>query len=427
MPFIPIGALPCLLAVQVVAQAPLTFEHLQAKARPAPESWRSDALLAERQRQSQESRGFLREGPTLSVSAGPRRIPGAPGTTDRGFEVDLPLFLSPRVRAELDRSLGQAHPLLQEAARREGALRLRAAYLDAWLAARLLALREADLATVAQWLKAAQARFEAGADPAYQVALVEGEHLKVQQELDEAHAQVARSWGTLLALTELPPTPVPLADPGAVPPIPTEKLLERLQAGPLRRALLAQADLEERSLRLKEAQELSRWSLRGSYAQEGDEKVTRFGLAVRLPRPGEGSAVRHSTEAQLRALQGEARQALAELDARALGAATRFTQAAPDMNEGGPPGRFALSASPLALPHGVSGQSPVTPSPMKIPDFAQAIAAVGLRLREGRERPSEALPLRRQLLEAQMASLQRLHSQHLLAAELQTLLSEVNP
>lgn len=131
MPFIPFGALPCLLSVQAVAQAPLTFEHLQAKARPAPETWRTEALLAERRRQSQESRGFLREGPTLSVSAGPRRIPGAPGTTDRGFDVDLPLFLSPRVRAELDRSLGQAHPLLQEAARREGALRLRTAYLDA--------------------------------------------------------------------------------------------------------------------------------------------------------------------------------------------------------------------------------------------------------------------------------------------------------
>ncbi len=394
MPFIPIGALPCLLAVQAVAQAPLTFEHIQAKARPTPETWRTDALLAERQRQSQESRGFLREGPTLSISAGPRRIPGAPGGTDRGFEVDLPLFLSPKVRAELDRSLGQAHPLLQESARREGALRLRAAYLDAWLALRLLALRESDLATVTQWFEAAQARFEAGADPAYQVTLVEGELLKLQQELDEARDRVAQNWGVLLALAELPPAPVPLADPGPVPVIPADRLLERLEAGPLRQALMAQIDLEERSLRLKEALELSRWSLRGSHAQEGDEKVTRFGLAVRLPRPGEASAVRRSTETRLRALQGEARQAMAELDARAQSAAVRLSR---------------------------------TDHPSRTPDFAQALAAVGLRLREGRERPSEVLPLRRQLLEAQMASLQRLHAQHLLAAELQTLLPEVHP
>ncbi|MDE3246956.1 MAG: alpha/beta fold hydrolase [Acidobacteriota bacterium] len=34
----------------------------------------------------------------------------------------------------------------------------------------------------------------------------------------------------------------------------------------------------------------------------------------------------------------------------------------PDMNEGGPPGRFAPSTSPLVLPHVVSGQSPVATS-----------------------------------------------------------------
>ena len=49
------------------------------------------------------------------------------------------------------------------------------------------------------------------------------------------------------------------------------------------------------------------------------------------------------------------------------------------------------------------------------------------RLQEGRERPSEALPIRRQLMEAQMASLRRVHTQHLLAAELKTLMPEVNP
>jgi hypothetical protein len=66
------------------------------------------------------------------------------------------------------------------------------------------------------------------------------------------------------------------------------------------------------------------------------------------------------------------------------------------------------------------------PSIGTIPDFTKAIEAVGLRLQEGRERPSEALPIRRQLLESQMASLRRLQTQHLLASELQTLLPKVN-
>jgi len=389
-----IGALPCLLVVQAAAQAPLTFQEIQAKARPAPEQWRSEVLLSERRIQSQESRGFLREGPTVSMQVGPRRTPGIGTNMDKGFEIDLPLFFSSRVRTALESSLGKAHPLMTEAARREGLFRLKNAYLDAWLASRMAAFRMADLVTVDQWLEAAKARLEAGADPALQVSLVEGERLKVQQELDEARVQESRTWGTLVALADLPSTPVALADPGAAPTISPVDLDRRVQDGPIRKALLAQVVMETESLRLKEAISLSRWSLRGSYAQEGEDKVTRIGIAVRLPRPGESAAVRSNTEAQVRAIQGEARQALAELDARAEAACKRLKTA---------------------------------PASATIPDFAKALEAVGLRLQEGRERPSEALPIRRQLLDAQMASLRRIHAQHLLVAELQTLLPEVNP
>ena len=387
------GALSCLLFVQAAAQTLLTYEAIQSKARSAPEQLQADVLLAERRLQLQESRWFLREGPTVSVTAGPRRTPGVPGTTDKGFDVDLPLFLSSKVRAGLERSLGKAHPLLREAALRASSLRLRTAYLDAWLAARLLTLREADLMTVERWMKAARARFEAGADPTFQVSLVEGEWLKIQQDLDDARIQEARTWGNLVALADIPVGPVPLADPGPVPVVYTADLERRLEGGPLRKALLAQGEMEEHSIRLKESLALSRWSLRGSHAQEGEDKVTRLGVALRLPRPGEGDAIRSSTSAQLHASQGAARQALAELDAREASAISRIK---------------------------------ASPSIGTIPDFTQAIEAVGLRLQEGRERPSEALPIRRQLLESQMASLRRLQSQHLLASELQTLLPKVN-
>lgn len=386
------GALACALFVQAAAQPPLTFQDIRSKARPAPEQGRLDALVAERKLQLQESRGFLREGPTLSLQAGPRRIPGAPATTDKGFEVDLPLFLSPKVRAELAESLGRTHPLLKEAAQREGSHRLWTAYLDAWLAARLVALREVDLVTVEKWLKAARARFEAGADPAFQVSLVEGEWLKIQQDLEDARVQEARSWGALAALSEVPVAPVPLAEPGPVPVLLAEDLERQLEQSPLRKALLALAEVEEHSLRLQQSLALSRWSLRGSHAQEGDEKVSRIGFAVRLPRPGEAASIRQSTEAQRRANRGTARQSLAELDARVMAALSR-----------------SRAASSLAVS----------------PDFTKAIEAVGLRLQEGRERPSEALPIRRQLLESQMASLRRLHARHLLASELQTLLPTV--
>jgi hypothetical protein len=391
MRFIPTGALPCLLALQAVAQAPLQFQDIQSRARRAPELGRTETLLAERRLQLQESRGFLREGPTLAFSAGPRRGPGGESHTDQALELDLPLFLSPKVQASLEESLGQAHPLLLDVARRDAALRLRAAYLDAWLAARLLTLREADLRTVEAWLQAARARVESGADPAYQVALVEGERLKVRLERDEARVQTGRCWAVLVGLADLPRTPQPLADPGSPEALPAGDVPPRLQEAPQRKALLAQLEMEERSLRLKESLSLSRWSLRGSHAREGEEQVTRLGLALRLPRLGEGAALRRATESQVKNLQGEGQAALAELDAR-------------------------IQATLARLPEFQSEDAP---------DFTRAIEAVGLRLQEGREKPSEALPIRRQLLEAQMASLRRLHAQHLLHAEIHSLLPEV--
>ncbi len=49
----------------------------------------------------------------------------------------------------------------------------------------------------------------------------------------------------------------------------------------------------------------------------------------------------------------------------------RFRALDPDMDEGGPPGRFASSASPLALPHGVPVPSPATPSARAYLEFEQ--------------------------------------------------------
>jgi cobalt-zinc-cadmium efflux system outer membrane protein len=394
MRFLHPRALPCLIALQAAAQPPLAYAQIRSLARPAQDQARAELRLAQGRLRLQETRGALREAPTLYVTAGPRRTPGAAAGTDRSVELDAPLFLAPGARSALETALGSANPLLCEAARREDDLRLRTAYLDAWFAARALSLREADLATVERWLQAARARFEAGADPAFQVTLVEGERLKALQELDAAGARQARAWGALAALAEVPAAPVPLADPAPTPPLSPEDLPRRLAASPLRQALLAQAALEERTLRLQEAVALSRWSLRGGFSREGQDSIARLGIAVRLPRPGEAGAIRRETGARMDSLRLETAQALADLEARVLSATARLQRAGPEA-----PG----------------------------PDFPRAIEAVGLRLLEGRERPSEALPIRRQLLEAGLASLERAHARQTLVAELQALLPEVTP
>ena len=390
-----IWALPGLLLAQAPPLTPpLTYDDILVKARTSPEQYRTEALLAANQRALNSTKGFLREGPSLSLSAGPRTNPVAPTTTDQTVELDLPLFLSSGTRRRLEDALGKSDQVLREAARVDARFRLRQAYLDAWLAERTLSLREADLDTVHTWLKAANARLEAGADPAFQVSLVEGEILRAQLDLDEARKQRLLSWAILRTLADVPGMPVPLADPGE-PQMPTLEGLEpRFEHSTLRQALQDRLELETQAIRQQEALSTSRWSLRGSYGKENEDRITKFGVAYRFARPGEGRAIRQEAEANVQATRSEIQIALLELDARFQSALAR-------------------------------AQSP-TPT-HAFTDFDSALRAVGLRLSEGKERPSEALPIRRQLLEAQLSSLRRIENAHLLSAELQALTDGVNP
>ncbi|MBI1753757.1 MAG: TolC family protein [Acidobacteria bacterium] len=386
-----LGALPGLLMAQA---PPLSYDGILQRARTSPGQLRTEALLAERHRALASSRGLLREGPALAASAGPRTRPGAPSTHDQSVDLDLPLFLSPSVRNRLETALGQADPALREATRIEDRFRLRQAYLEAWLAERQLQLREADLATVRDWLKAARARLEAGADPAFQLSLVEGEALRAQADLDEARRQRLGAWAVLQSLAEVPSQPVPLTDPGEPSSLPAAELPAQFQTGALRRALQTRLDLDQQALRHQEALATSRWSLRGTYAREGEERIGKVGLAYRFSRPGETQAIRRDTEASLQVAARETDIALLNLDARFQSALVRAGEAAP-------------------------------PQPFR--GFAPALKAIQLRLEEGRERPSEALPIRRQLLEAQAASYRRLQAAHLLSAELEALTQGANP
>jgi len=390
-----IWALPGLLLAQAPSLTPpLTYDDILAKARTSPEQYRTEALLAANQRALNSTKGFLREGPSLSVSAGPRTNPVAPTTTDQAVELDLPLFLSNGTRRRLEDALGKSDPVLREAARVDARFQLRQAYLDAWLAERTLALREADLDTVRAWLKAAKARLEAGADPAFQVSLVEGEILRAQLDLDEARKQRLLSWAGLRTLADVPGMPAPLADPGE-PQLPALEGLEpRFERSTLRQAIQDRLELETQAIRQQEALSTSRWSLRGSYGKENEDRITKVGVAYRFPRPGEGRAIRQEAEANVQATRSEIQIALLELDARFQSALAR-------------------------------AQSQTQPRPFN--NFDSALQAVSLRLSEGKERPSEALPIRRQLLEAQLSSLRRIENAHLLSAELQALTDGVNP
>ncbi|MFN7958555.1 MAG: hypothetical protein U0P46_09565 [Holophagaceae bacterium] len=384
------GALACTLTAQAqgpVPTPPLTWEALLSKASPDPAQLRLEADLAARQRQLAATGGLLREAPTLTAEAGRRSGPGT-SSTDKVAQVDAPLLLAPALRTGTRDTLDRAEGSLLALARAEARHRLRLAYLEAWLAGAQLRLRSSQLELTETWVKVAQARVDSGADPAYQADLVRGDLLRLRTDLGEAQRRASEAWGALRTLADLPPEPQPLADPGH-PELPKEEGLDgAFQRSLVRRAQADRHAADRAAFDLQQALKGSRWSLRGSHAAEGEERITRLGVAFRLPRPGELGAQRRETAAGRGALAREAEAASFQLESRFQTALLRL--------------RTFGEVLPLS-------------------GFDAALKAVDLRLREGKERPSDALLLRRQLLEADSASLQRLRDGHALAAELDLL------
>lgn len=389
--------------------APWSLREVEARALPSLAEAEARARIAAAESELAGTRSRLREGATVAFEAGPRRSAGSDGSAgsngsnganraDAAAEIDLPLTPASAARGRLRAAIDGTARALLSGARAVARLRREELYLDVWLAQRSAAIREADLATVERWLGAAKARLEAGADPPFELTLVEGERLRAQLDLAAARRDAAVAWGELATLAAgLPPAPPPLADPeegGPPPPGGPGADLAALAASP--RALAAEARLELSAARADLAQtlELSPWSLRGSIAREGLDTFGRLGVAYKIPLRGEPQAVRRRYAAEL-----DAERRARDQEARSL-------------------------ASRLATARDALASLPPGPAPL---DLERAIAAVELRLTEGKERPSEALPLRRQLLEARLSGLRSEHLRLRLLAEVRTLTAPLDP
>ena len=376
-----------LVAGPLMAQSDLTFEALQSRAKPDPTQLRAEADLATLQRELATTGGIFREGPTVAVEAG-RRVTSAGNSTDKAAQVDAPLLLAPGVRRTARQTLEASTRTSLVLLKAESRQRLRMAYLEAWSTQAQLRVRESQVLATEAWLRVAQARVASGSDPAFQVDLVMGDQYRQRAELGEAHRLASEAWAHLRGLADLPLEPLSLAGPGpAVLPDPATQT-EAFEQSLMRRAVVERLAREQSHFELQQALRGARWSLRGSHASEGDETVTRFGIAFRLPRPGEAKALRSEASAVRRALDRERESTILQLESRFQTALARLR---------------TFGAVPLPLA------------------FEGALAAVDLRFREGKERPSDALLLRRQVLEAQIASLQRLRDAHALLAELEVM------
>jgi hypothetical protein len=349
------------------ASDPLTFDQAAAARRPHPRELEIEALLAEASLAALGAGGILLEGPTAGVTTGPRRADGDT-SGDLSVEVELPLQADRHRRLDLARALdGSAHSV-RSSARAIALADLAVAFSRAWLAQVEADLRAEDLTVADDWLAATQRRIEAGADAPYESILVAGERERAALDLLAARQEVELSWGELarlssvaraesLDLASLPGG----ADSTSSPPRGGDSALAGVEAERELSTLLARA---------RSAAASSRWSLAGDAGREGDERVARVGASYRFARGGERATIEELE-------RSTASLAVAEADVHANEVRARVAAA-----------RTALGATSSSLQAG---------------DIEAARRALDARIQEGKERPSEVLPLRRQLLEAALA------------------------
>ncbi len=368
--------------------APVALAELAAARRPHPAELEAETRLAAARRELARSSGPVLGGPQLSVAAGPRRFEGGETRSDVVVGLELPIFAARPEQRALAAALAAAEPLLRAAASLEAELALAAAYSEAWRLDALAALRGEDLAIVERWLATAQRRVEEGADPAYEATLIAGERDRAALELERTRAGVATAREALSALAPLPAGALRLEPPPGPRPCPPGAGSSVLET-----AARARADLAIAEAGLAARAEAARWALASDLAREGDEEVARLGLAYRFAPRGEQAALDAQRAAAAAAGQRAAELDLAQLAARREAARSRLA----------PSARFSSDD-----------------------ELAAGVAALEARLAEGRSRPSEVLPLRRQLLAAREAAIDARAERAVAAAELAALCPE-NP
>ena len=371
----------------------LTFEDVSGRRLESPERLAEVAELGRRATDLAQVGAFAREGPTIDADIGTRDEAG----TRRGqasARVELPVLRGRGARAAADQDLQAASADILAAAAMRSHLELRAAFLDSWLAQERLAVLGERVSGADRVLASVRRRVEEGAEAPYELAILEGELLRFRGETDAARAQRGEAWSRLRRLADLPPDPVPLVAPGRPDLALAPDLPPRFESGVLYRSVTRHRSLDLAFLDLQQAQRRSRWGLAGELGKEGEEEYALVGASYRFPRRGESRALQQERDAAALALTRDSEAEVARLQ-------TLF--------------RTALDRAQ----HFGEITDPVV--------FDEARRAIELRMQLGKERPSQALLLLKQVLEARDGALQRIHEAHLLRANIDALTMETAP
>jgi hypothetical protein len=378
----------------VGGSATLTFDDIVRRSAADPALLARAATLARMQRELTETGRFTREGPIVEAEVGPRWMGDSARKLQASARVEVPILSGPRARADADSGLKAASAEIAAADAVESRLRLRVAYLDAWLAQERLEVTDAQVEAMGSLVGSVRKRVEEGAEAPFEAALVEGERLRLLSEVDAERAARGDAWAALGALADLPAEPQRLASPGTPELVIPQDAETRFETGVLQRAIARRGSIEAAFLDLEQARRGSRWFATAAIAKEAFESYATIGAAYRFPSRGEAAAVSRE-----RAVVGAALDRGIAVDASRL--TTRFRTAVVRAE------RFGPIASP--------------------DEFDEALRAVALRVELGKERPSLALPLSRQLLEARGAAQKRVRDAHALIAEIDALIAGEAP
>lgn len=389
-------ALSWALAATLAASPPLlTFDDVAARARPGLASREVDVELAELDHLLRRGRGLLLEGPTFATALGRRRAEPPDGrsdtTTDFAFEADAPLRGGRQLATRLEAERDTARDLLRAAARLEDHRALLAAYVEAYSAARRLELRREDARLLADLRTLTSTLIEAGAQAPFEIEVVAAEEATARWAQAAAEADAVRTWAAVVTLADLPLSPLP-----ALAPPPLTAVDANLEKSLLARAATLRHGLQTLRDDFALAESQSRWGLQAQAAREGDEDVLAFGVRWRMPLPGERQAAGDERTAGRAAADERLRRTLDALRQRE-GASRALLEALPD---GGA---------------------------LELPAFATTLGALEARVREGKERPSEALATRRALIAARLAAIDHQTTRYSALAELFTLSRETWP
>lgn len=351
----------------------LDWDGVAAGRLPGAAELEARAELAELRRELAESGPLLAERPSFTGWLGARRLEDEGSAADAELEGEWPLLADRSQRRLFAEALLRHAETLAAAARAEGRLDLRRAYAAARTAERRLALRQEEEALLRRWQERLRQVEAAGGLAAYELDLIGLEADGVAAARWAAEAELAAAWAALRALAAVPDAPAPLADPPPLAALPAATQVETLAE----RALAARYELAAASSRLDRSRRASRVSLLGGAAKEGEESVLRFGLAYRPFLAGEMAAADAAESGSLAALARRLEIERAALQGR-LAAARQLL--------------LAEAASPAARHEEAA---------------ARVVAAIELRLVEGKTSPAEALAARRQVFALREQLLER--------------------